>query len=136
VDEVNRVQVNINGEIITLVSSENEEYVKQLAAYIDTKINEITNVSVQANIRPNLRNLLAALNIADELFKEQENTLAERQATEREIQKNERLQTLIDELRTALDQARAELSIFKESRAIQGILMPETLLQDTWTPAR
>ena len=62
----NIINVNIGGAELHLVSGENEEYTRRVAAHVDSKINEVLksgNVSlVEAAI-------LSAVNISDEYYK-------------------------------------------------------------------
>ena len=65
----NRVAVAIAGQEYTLVGSEDAAYTKKVAAHVDAKIQE-----VQEGARVSLVDgaVLAAVNIADEYFKEVE----------------------------------------------------------------
>ena len=74
--EVNSVQVVIDGEVYELASEDNPEYVQNVALYIDTKIKEIYRKRSNAYINQKAKSLLVSLNIADDLFKEKDNSLA------------------------------------------------------------
>ncbi|MCL1845983.1 MAG: cell division protein ZapA [Defluviitaleaceae bacterium] len=65
----NKVNVVIGGEIITLKSNEQPDYLQRLARYADEKINDIKSKSVTASIDDHVRTLLIALNIADDYHK-------------------------------------------------------------------
>ena len=67
--EKNKVEAVIGGEIITLVSGENEEYMQKLARYIDRKLNEIKEMKSNASINERKRALFISINIADDYFK-------------------------------------------------------------------
>ena len=66
--QMNRVRVNIYGEEYTIRSEGDEEYIRQVAGYVDRKMREI------AERAPNKSHarvaILAALNITDEYFAE------------------------------------------------------------------
>ncbi len=63
-----RIHVNIFGYEYSLLSDDDESYVKEVAQYIDEKMREIDkNQSINS---PTRVAVLAALNIADELFQE------------------------------------------------------------------
>ena len=63
-----RMRVNIFGYEYSLISDDDEKYVKKVAQYIDEKMREIDkNQSINS---PTRVAVLAALNIADELFQE------------------------------------------------------------------
>jgi len=76
--EKNRVKVVIDGEIITLVSDEDEAYMQQLALYINKKLSEIRSTKSNKPLSEHLRTLLISVNIADDYFK----AVAKRQALE------------------------------------------------------
>lgn len=68
--QMNRVRVNIYGEEYTIRSEGDEEYIRQVAGYVDRKMREI------ADKAPNKSHarvaILAALNITDEYFAERD----------------------------------------------------------------
>ena len=60
----NKVDVQINGIRYTLLTDASEDHIKEIAAYVEKKINEVKSESLGYN-----RELvLASLNIADDLF--------------------------------------------------------------------
>ncbi|MCL2399010.1 MAG: cell division protein ZapA [Defluviitaleaceae bacterium] len=67
--EKNRVEVVIDGQIITLVSDENEAYMQKVALYIDKKLDEIKSSKSNKPVSEHLRTLLISLNIADDYHK-------------------------------------------------------------------
>lgn len=60
-----KTEVYIDGRNFTVVGSENEEYIKGLAKYVDMKIKDVS--SKNARLCQTMSAILAALNIADEL---------------------------------------------------------------------
>lgn len=68
--EEKRLAVEIFGERIFLLSSEEEAYLKSLAAYVDAKMIEIFKFRRAQGEKPIINSMLLGLNIADELFKE------------------------------------------------------------------
>lgn len=64
---MNSVEVYILGQRYTIKGDAPEEHIRKLAAYVDSKLKEVHNAS--PNITPVKASILAALNIADELFK-------------------------------------------------------------------
>ncbi len=60
-------EVFILGQKYTLKGDAPEEYIRELASYVDSKLKEVYNVT--PNITPVKASILAALDIADELFK-------------------------------------------------------------------
>jgi len=70
---MSRTEIQILGQKYTLKGEASEEYMKELAAYVDAKIKEVLRKS--PGINPLNASILAALNIAEELHglkKEQE----------------------------------------------------------------
>jgi cell division protein ZapA len=61
------VEVFILGQKYTVKGDAPEEYIRKLAFYVDEKLKEVH--SSIPNITPVKASILAALNIADELFK-------------------------------------------------------------------
>ncbi|MEW8973978.1 MAG: cell division protein ZapA [Tissierellaceae bacterium] len=62
-----KIEVMIDGRNFTVVGGEDEEYVRNLAYYIDKKIRNLT--SKNERLSQTMAATLAALNIADELHK-------------------------------------------------------------------
>ena len=65
----NKVEVVIGGEIITIISDENDDYIQKLASYIDRKMGEIRISKSDATLNDRTRTLLIAVNIADDFYK-------------------------------------------------------------------
>ena len=66
----NQVRVNIFGSEYVLKAEGNHEYIKNIANYVDKKMREIDkSQKINASVKVAI---LAALNIADELFQEKE----------------------------------------------------------------
>jgi len=65
----NRVDVAIDGQIITLLSEDTEEYLQALAEYIDKKLTEVKSAKSGRPISDSLRTMHIAANIADDYFK-------------------------------------------------------------------
>jgi cell division protein ZapA len=60
-------EVYILGQKYTIKGDAPEEYIKELASYVDKKLKEVYNAS--PNLTPVKASILAAFDIADELFK-------------------------------------------------------------------
>jgi cell division protein ZapA len=61
------VEVYILGQRYTIKGDAPEEHIRKLASYVDNKLKEVYNSS--PNISPVKASILAALDIADELFR-------------------------------------------------------------------
>ena len=67
-DNKNVVQVQIFGHSYTIRGEANQDYILDVAAYVDRKMREVTEKLPVASLSKVA--ILASLNIADELFKE------------------------------------------------------------------
>ena len=65
----NKITVSIAGQEYTMVAAEGEDYVRRVAGHVDNKVQEVLS-SGRASLVESV--VLAALNIADEYYKEQE----------------------------------------------------------------
>jgi cell division protein ZapA (FtsZ GTPase activity inhibitor) len=131
-----KVDVVISGEIITLKSTEEPDYIQRLARYADEKITEVVAKSKVAALNEKMRSLLIALNIADDYHKsldkfmrldslhkrfvremsklQEENTKI---STEMSIIKTEltSTKTQLASTQKELEETKAELALFMES---------------------
>jgi len=64
------VQVEIAGQSLSIVSDEGEQYVQQLADYVDEKVREVSGGRTTYN--PQRVALLVAIQLADELLREKD----------------------------------------------------------------
>jgi cell division protein ZapA len=84
-------EVYILGQRYTIKGDAPEEYIRELASYVDGKLKEVHNSA--PNITPVKASILAALDIADELFRVRN----EQEDLARAIEeKTERLSSLFD----------------------------------------
>lgn len=65
----NRVTVTVGGLNYTLMAAEGEEYIRQVAAYVNEKLKETAQMGKVSQMDCAI---LTAFNIADDRFKEQE----------------------------------------------------------------
>lgn len=97
---MNTVTVKINGMEYNLKGKENEEYLLDLAGYVDGKVREI--MTNNRKLSSTAVAVLAGLNIADELFKcdeEAENLIKKRNSLEeRHLTLRERIKELREEM--------------------------------------
>ncbi len=61
-----KIDVMIDGRNFTVVGSNNEEYIRELARYVDKNIKDLATKNHR--LSPVMTSTLAAFNIADELF--------------------------------------------------------------------
>ncbi|MPM74415.1 Cell division protein ZapA [bioreactor metagenome] len=65
----NRITVNVAGQEYTLVAAEDDSYIRRVAAHVDAQVRQVMDggkISIADSA------MLAALNIADQYFKEVE----------------------------------------------------------------
>ena len=65
----NKVTVSIAGQEFTLVGTEDDSYVRRVAAHVDDQIRQVADAGRMSVVDSAV---LAAVNIADQYFKEQE----------------------------------------------------------------
>lgn len=110
--------ITVCGETFTLSSSDGEEYVKELATYVNGKLEQINRARGGSFLRPSLRSALLALNIADDFFKKSkdlrlktddlEARLSSEQKQKRElIKENQRLREQNKKLKAEIDRYQA-----------------------------
>ena len=91
------IKVVIHGREYPIRSDEDEEYVQRVASYVDSKMKEISD-SNRPFPSPMAIAVLAALNIADELFKiENENATLPREFEQKIDALSERLMDILEE---------------------------------------
>ena len=71
----NKVQVTIEGKTFTIVGEEPDEYIKQIAKYINEKFFEIKSKEEAKCINSSMISILTSINIADDYFKEVEKNI-------------------------------------------------------------
>ena len=66
----NDIDITIGGKTFTLSGVESEEYLREVAAYLNTKIREFSEDSAYWKLPNDLRNVMLQFNLADDFFKE------------------------------------------------------------------
>ncbi len=97
----NITKVLIGGQVYSLAGQESEEYIQKVALYINNKLEELKKSDNGQLMSTRLMNVLLALNIADELFKERENSDSAKEVVNSKNRK-------IEELRDTLEDERME----------------------------
>ena len=126
--EANKLEVHIGGEIFKLTSTESKSYINSVARYIDQKIKEIDSLKSASSINRTVRWLLVALNITDELFKEQKRTAG----LSKELQQKEtQWETTLSEKDAELETYYAELGKLQEEELMLKDKLSEMQLEIT-----
>ncbi len=68
----NYAEVLIDGTVFTLAGTEDEGYLRRVAAYLNEKIGEVKKVPGFSRMNADYQTLMVQLNLADDYFKEQE----------------------------------------------------------------
>lgn len=92
----NNTQVLINGQVYTLSGQESEEYIQKVALYINNKLDLLKKSDNGQLLSTRLLNVLLALNIADELFKANDDNVALNAVIDDRDRKINELQEIID----------------------------------------
>lgn len=95
----NRVTVNISGEEYTFVAEESASYMQKVGAYVGEKMDEVLSA---ARVGRTDAAVLAAANIADELFKEREASEGLRRQLKQYLDEAARAKNEASELRREL----------------------------------
>ena len=69
-DNIRRVNVKIQGKEYNVMCIEDEEYIQRIAYFVDRKINQVSTANPRLSTA--MAAVLTALNIADEMFKNNE----------------------------------------------------------------
>ena len=68
----NKIEVLIGGKVYTIVGDESEEYMQRIALYIDKKMDEVNKAESSKALSTNMVTILTSINVADDLFKTNE----------------------------------------------------------------
>ena len=71
-DNKTKLSVIIDGKVYMLSGGSSEAYMQKIASYVDNKIRELKSMSGYQKLSPDYRNILLSLNLAEELFKAQD----------------------------------------------------------------
>ena len=65
----NYTQVNIGGRVYTLGGQEDEEYLREVAAYLNEKLDELHHMNGFGRLNPDMQSILIQLNVSDDYFR-------------------------------------------------------------------
>jgi len=133
--EKKRVDVVIDGQIITFVSFEDESYMQKVAHYIDRKLSDIKSSKANKPIGEYIRTLLIAANIADDYFKAVEKGKALEGIHEAYVQEMSRIQEENVVLTDRLHELQMQLNFLRdqstrESGQFQQLQEENTMLRE------
>ena len=110
-----KVEVVIRGEVVQLLSSEDETYLQGLAAYVNRKVTEVLSMGSVAAVRDWTRTLLIALNVADDYYKSEVRLKAVEKELTQLKKENSLLTAKTTEAEALRDAAKLELEQFMEN---------------------
>ncbi len=84
-DNKPKLSVIIDGKVYMLAGGSSEAYMQKIASYVDNKIRELKEMPNFNKLSPDYRNILLSLNLAEELFKVQD----EKDVSAKEYQEKE-----------------------------------------------
>jgi len=71
-DSKPKLSVVIDGKVYMLSGGSSEAYMQKIASYVDNKIRELKEIPNFTKLSPDYRSVLLSLNLAEELFKVQD----------------------------------------------------------------
>lgn len=110
----NTTKVLIDGKIITLSGYESEEYLQRVAAYLNNKISELSELPGYNRQSPETKHTLLSLNIADDYFKAK--TQAEALEEDIEVKDKETYDIKHDLIAAQIQQDKLKLEVEQLSR--------------------
>lgn len=120
----NTTQVIIGGKIITLCGYESEEYLQRVAAYLNNKISELSELPGYNRQQVEFKQTLLSLNIADDYFKAKKQAEVfeeDSQLKDKEMYDLKHdliaLQIQNETLKKEMEQAQAERKLLEEENA-------------------
>lgn len=140
----NDVEVLINGRRYTICGFESAEYLQKVATYINSKYSEFKDKDYYYSLDMDLRNILLAINIADDYFKAEKEiksiqkdnerkdkmvldmkheVLENKSSTEKTVQKNDALKEELEEAEKKI----VELNVKNEDNAAKASALEEKL---------
>ena len=105
----NDIDITIGGKTFTLSGVESEEYLREVAAYLNTKIKEFSEDSSYWRLPNDLRNVMLQFNLADDYFKEHSRVSALEARVQDLEEQGSRSAREIEELRAAARESGARI---------------------------
>lgn len=108
--ERNDVEVLINGNKYTISGFESDEYLQKVASYINEKYGEFKKKEYFNNFDLELRNILLAINMADDYFKMEKKAKEQAAQSERKDKQLFDMKHEIVELKAKLEELEKKVS--------------------------
>ena len=107
------MEVIIDGKVYTLAGEESEEYMQRVASYVNSKIQEMKQMSSYKKLSKDLQGILLALNISDDLYKTKE---VLKMAKEEYDKKDQAIYNMTQQISTEKMQAETAKKLAEEYR--------------------
>lgn len=108
-----KIEVYIDGRNFTVVGSDNEDYIRGLARYVDAKIKDLA--SKNDRLCQTMSAILAALNIADELHKSNEKLVELESESKEPIERYEDITSELSQARKRIHELETECLGYKDN---------------------
>ena len=105
----NDIDITIGGKTFTLSGVESEEYLREVAAYLNAKVKEFSEDSSYWRLPNDLRNVMLQFNLADDYFKEHSRAEALEVRVQDLEEQGSRSAREIEELRAAVQESEARI---------------------------
>ena len=110
----NDVEVLINGNKYTISGFESDEYLQKVATYINEKYTEFKKKEYYNNFDFELRNILLAINMADDFFKMEKKAKEQSEQSDRKDKQLFNMKHEIVELKEKLEEAEKQIEELKK----------------------
>ena len=112
----NTAQVIIGGKIFTLGGYESEEYLQRVAAYMNNKITELSELPGYSRQPMETKHMLLSLNISDDYFKAKKQAEVFEQDLQQKDQEMYDLKHELIDLRLKMDESRKQEQSFRDEK--------------------
>lgn len=115
----NKIEVTIDGHNFTVIGTDDESYVRNLSYYVDKRIKQL--VSKNDRLSPTMSATLAALNIADELHKLNDEYKSLKNSTKKPLAEYEKLVKELEDANARINELEKQCLDYKDE-AVKGKL--------------
>ena len=106
-----KVDVVIGGRNFTVVGNESEEYIKNIAEYVDEKIKDVNGKNDK--LSNSMAATLAAFNIADEFYRNYTEYTSLKEQVKEPLEKYEAMEKKLEKCRNRIEELEKQCTIYK-----------------------
>lgn len=114
-----KIEVTIDGHNFTIIGKDDEDYIRNVSYYVDKRIKQL--VSKNDKLSPTMAATLAALNIADELHKLNEEHKSLKSSTKAPLEEYEQLVKTLEDANQRIAELEKQCLDYKDE-AVKGKL--------------